>query len=396
MNSTLHPLDSPLSPIYCRECVRTHFIILDTAYHGNSSSVIQLSPYKFNSKGGEGKCDAVHILPVPDVFRYTAPLSNSQTSKGTIQQRSERIVRESGDYMEKFIKDIGMDQKKKCRHNLFPKNLLSGFICESILSCGGQVELPENYLSTIYSKVRNVGGICIADEVQVGMARVGSPTSFWGYQTQNVHPDIVTIGKPIANGFPLGAVLATKSISDSFIKYNQSFHQRQRSSSVEYCEHPFFFTNNQEHSTFAKNRGTGFHSSNGLSVAVAIEVFRILREEKLQQNVIEVGQFLKALLLNLQQDFSELIGDVRGAGLFLGIEFIKDRKTLEPATTECKLVASMMKDLGVIMGVDGPYNNVLKLKPPLCFSTDDCKFLVSRLREVIQSIERRRRSASKL
>jgi 4-aminobutyrate aminotransferase-like enzyme len=188
-----------------------------------------------------------------------------------------------------------------------------------------------------------VGGICIADEVQVGFGRVG--THFWGFETQDVVPDIVTMGKPIGNGHPLAAVVTTPEIADSF------------NNGMEYFN------------TFG---------GNPISCAIGMAVLDVIADEQLQANALGVGNHLMAGLRNLMQEHS-LIGDVRGLGLFVGIELVLDRETLAPAPAQASYIANRMRERGILLSTDGPFHNVLKIKPPMVFTEANADFLVEML-----------------
>ena len=183
--------------------------------------------------------------------------------------------------------------------------------------------------------MRDGGGVCIADEVQVGFGRAGS--HFWAFETQGVVPDIVTMGKPIGNGHPLAAVVTTHEIAASFANGMEYFN------------------------TFG---------GNPVSCAIGLAVLDVIETEQLQQNAAAVGMHLTRRLTALMKAFP-LVGDVRGPGLFVGVEFVEDRATLAPATRQASYIANRMKECGVLMSTDGPFNNVLKIKPPLCFSERD-------------------------
>ena len=186
--------------------------------------------------------------------------------------------------------------------------------------------------------MRAAGGVCIADEVQVGFGRLG--THFWGFETQNAVPDIVVLGKPIGNGFPLAAVVATREIAESF------------------------------------NNGMEFFSTfggNPVSCAAGLAVLDVLQDEQLQQNARAVGEYWIGELNKLQRDFP-VIGDVRGSGLFLGVDFVRSRETREPAPHQASYVVNRLRDLAILAGTDGPHHNVLKLRPPLIFSQTDAAY----------------------
>jgi 4-aminobutyrate aminotransferase-like enzyme len=177
--------------------------------------------------------------------------------------------------------------------------------------------------------------VCIVDEVQVGFGRVG--THFWGFELQDITPDIVVIGKPIGNGHPMGAVITTGEIAESF------------------------------------NNGMEFFSTfggNPVSCAIGLAVLDVIRDEGLQEHALELGTRLRAGLEDLLSEHP-LIGEVRGRGLFIGIELVRDRTTLEPATEEANLLVNRLKKQGMLLSTDGPYHNVIKIKPPMVLNEDD-------------------------
>ena len=227
------------------------------------------------------------------------------------------------------------------------KGLLAAFIGESLMGCGGQIVLPDGYLREVYAHVRAEGSVCIADEVQVGFGRVGS--HFWGFETQGVVPDIVTLGKPMGNGHPLAAVVTTRAIADSFANGMEYFN------------------------TFG---------GNPVSCGVGTAVLDVIEQEGLQANAWRVGKRLLTGLTALM-DKHTIIGDVRGLGLFVGVELVKDRFTLEPAAWEASCIVERMKEQGILIAIDGPLHNVLKLKPPIVFTEENADFLVETLDKVL-------------
>jgi 4-aminobutyrate aminotransferase-like enzyme len=224
---------------------------------------------------------------------------------------------------------------------------LAAFFCESAISCGGQIILPPGYLREAYTAVRAVGGVCVADEVQTGFGRAGE--YFWAFESQGAVPDIVTLGKPIGNGHPLGAVVTTPEIAKSFANGMEYFN------------------------TFG---------GNPVSCAVGLAVLEVIRDEELQENAREVGQYFRDTLRMLGEKH-RLIGDVRGLGLFIGVELVRDRQSLEPADTEASAIIERMKARGVLLSTDGPFHNVLKIKPPIVFSKADSDLVVSELDAVL-------------
>ena len=213
---------------------------------------------------------------------------------------------------------------------------------------GGQIVLPPGYLAEAYRHVRAAGGVCIADEVQVGFGRLG--THFWGFETQGVVPDIVVLGKPIGNAFPLGAVVTTREIAASFDNGMEFF------------------------STFG---------GNPVACAAGLAVLDVLRDEGRQQHALVVGSRLIAGLKGLMERHP-LVGDVRGSGFFLGVELVRDRQSREPAPEEAAYVVNRLREKGVLTGTDGPHDNVLKLRPPLVFTPEDSDFFVATLEDVLR------------
>jgi 4-aminobutyrate aminotransferase-like enzyme/Ser/Thr protein kinase RdoA (MazF antagonist) len=296
---------------------REDIIVLDAAYHGNTTTLIDISPYKFNGPGGTGKKPWVHIAPIPDDYRG-------------LYKRDDP---EAGPKYAWHVAQIA-DRVKP-----------AAYIAESLPSVGGQIVLPPGYLSDVYKSVREAGGVSIADEVQVGFGRLGS--CFFGFELQNVTPDIVVLGKPIGNGFPLAAVITTPEIAASFDNGMEFF------------------------STFG---------GNPVACAAGLAVLDVLEEERLQENALTVGEYLLNGLRRLRH---ELIGDVRGLGLFLGIELVRDRVTLEPASSEASRIVNRLRERGILTGTDGPHHNVIKLRPPLCFTKEDADRFIDVLDDVI-------------
>ena len=297
-------------------------VVVEVGYHGNTNACVDISSYKFDRKGGQGAPAGTHVVPIPDPYRglHRGPESGPAYARH-IQKAIEKVQQQGRG--------------------------IAGFIAESILSCGGQVEPPQGYLREAYRYVREAGGVCIADEVQVGFGRVGE--AFWGFELQGVVPDIVVMGKPIGNGHPLGAVACRPEIAEAFANGMEYFN------------------------TFG---------GNPVSCAIGREVLRVIEEEGLQEHARQVGNYLLEGLHSLKQQYP-LIGDVRGRGLFLGFELVTDRKSLEPATAQASYLANRMREKGVLMSTDGPYDNVLKIKPPMCFNKDNADFLLRMLEEVL-------------
>jgi len=224
---------------------------------------------------------------------------------------------------------------------------LAGFIAETCPSVGGQLMLPPGYLTNVYRSVRAAGGVCIADEVQTGLGRMG--TQFWAFEAHDVVPDIVVMGKPLGNGHPMAAVVTTREIADAF------------DNGMEYF------------STFG---------GNNVSCAVGLAVLDVLQEEKLQAHALAVGARMLGGLRALAERY-EIIGDVRGSGLFLGVELVRDRETREPAGDEASFVANRMREMSILLGTDGPYHNVVKIRPPMPFDAADADRLVESFERIL-------------
>ncbi len=297
-------------------------IVLDCAYHGNTNFLIDISPYKFDGPGGQGAKPFVHKTLTPDVYR------------GKYRGDDAGI---------KYAQDVRDIIIKLSQEGRAP----AAFICESLPGVGGQIVLPKNYFKNAFKYVREANGVCIADEVQVGFGRVGE--YFWGFEQQDVIPDIVVLGKPIGNGHPMGAVITTREIADAF------------------------------------NNGMEFFTTTGgnpVSCAVGMAVLEVIENEKLQAHALEVGNYLHKRLEELYR--YSIVGDVRGMGLFLGVELVRDKNSLEPADWEAKYIADRMRDHGILISVDGPLHNVLKIKPPLVFTKNNSDFLVDTLHKIFR------------
>lgn len=301
---------------------REDLLLIDGAYHGNTAALIDASPYKHNGPGGRGAPPHIHAVPMPDPYRGRFPGPDSGPAYARLVQAAIAAMQAQG-------------------------RAPAGFIVEPVLGCGGQVVLPAGYLRQAFAYVRAAGGVCIADEVQVGFGRVGS--HFWGFQTQGVLPDIVTLGKPIGNGHPLAAVVTTPAIAASFANGMEYFN------------------------TFG---------GNPVSCAVGLAVLDVLEGEGLQAHARQVGERLLAGLRGLMTRHA-LIGDVRGLGLFVGVELVTDRVAKHPAGAHAAYVVERMQARGILISSDGPDHNVLKLKPPLVFSAANADHLVQTLDEIL-------------
>ena len=304
---------------------REDIIVLEHAYHGHTNTLIDISPYKFDGPGGRGKKPWVHVAPLADDYR------------GLYRRKDKQ----AGEKYARHVAEILERTREEGRG-------VAAYIAETLPSVGGQIVFPPGYLAEVYRYARAAGAVCIADEVQVGFGRLG--THFWGFETQGVVPDIVVLGKPIGNAFPLAAVITTEEIAKSF------------------------------------NNGMEFFSTfggNPVACAAGLAVLDVLEEEHLQQNALRVGTHLINGLKALQERHA-LIGDVRGSGLFLGIDLVLDRETHEPAPLQASYVINRLRECGILTGTDGPHHNVIKLRPPLVFTEADADFFIRTLEAILQ------------
>ena len=287
-------------------------ITVDGAYHGNTQALIEISPYKHAGPGGKGAPEWVKTVTMPDGYR------------GPHKGQGPEIGAAYGEYVRRAVEEIRAQGRGP-----------AAFIVEPMLGCGGQVVLPRGYMASAFAHVRGAGGLCIADEVQVGFGRAGD--EFWAFQTQEVIPDIVTLGKPIGNGHPLAAVVTTREIADAFANGMEYFN------------------------TFG---------GNPVSCAIGLAVLGVIESEGLQENARVMGARMLDGLEELKAKYP-LIGDVRGQGLYLGAELVRDRESLEPAAEEADYIINRAKDFGILLSTDGPLHNVLKMKPPLVLNEGD-------------------------
>lgn len=299
-------------------------MVMAHGYHGNTQMAIDVSDYKFNNPKGQGQKGNIAIAELPDTYRG----------------------RHSGDNAGHLY---AVDAARQINASQSP---IAAFIAEPIVGCGGQVPLANGYLEGVYKAIRAQGGICISDEVQTGFGRLGD--HFWGFEAQNVVPDVVILGKPMGNGHPIGAVITTDEVAESFEK------------------------------------GVEFFSSfggNPVSCAIGLSVLEVMEEEQLQEHTKHVGKYYQSLLKGLQKKHA-CIGDVRGSGLFLGVDIVETGTQ----NTDRKLAHHIKNELRqrhILISTDGPDDNVLKTKPPLCFSKENAEEVVEVMDEVLFSTKTR-------
>jgi 4-aminobutyrate aminotransferase-like enzyme/Ser/Thr protein kinase RdoA (MazF antagonist) len=298
-----------------------NIMVMEHGYHGHTMTGIEISDYKFSNKKGPGQKPWILRTPIPDTFwgRYREDEAGQKYASDASQQ----------------ILDFGAP--------------IAAFISEPIVGCGGQVPLAPGYLKHLYPAIRAQGGVCISDEVQTGFGRLGE--YFWGFEAQEVVPDIVVLGKPMGNGHPMGAVITTDEIARSF------------------------------------EEGVEFFSSfggNPVSCAIGLEVLNVIEEENLQHHAWEVGEYYKKLIWELANDF-DCIGDVRGSGLFLGFEIVDEHGQQD--TDLAAKIKNELRNRHILISTDGPYDNVLKSKPPLCFSRENAEQVVENIRQILKMIK---------
>ena len=296
-------------------------IVLDGAYHGHLISLIEVSPYKYNGAGGFKPPENVHALPIPDPFRG--------------KYRGEDSGEKYAEEMNKILKKIKIPPT---------------FLSEPIMGCGGQLIPPEGFMKKAYDLVKANNGLCIADEVQIGFGRMGDV--FWGFESQSVVPDIVSLGKSIGNGHPLSVVVTTTEIADRFNNGMEYFNS---------------------------------YGGNPVSCAIGKAVLEIIEEEELQKNAREVGIGLLKMLKELEGKHEQL-GDVRGKGLFLGVEIMEGSDYSQPSKKVAGTIVNKMKEFGILVSVDGPDHNVIKIKPPMVFNFQNACQLVETLDKVLLKI----------
>ncbi len=293
-------------------------IVLDHGYHGHTNTLIDASPYKHAGPGGRGAPRWVHVAELPDLYR----------GSGQGLPASEAARHYAGSVAGQIAAIAASGRR------------LGAFLAETCPSVGGQHLLPPGYLAQVYAQVRAAGGLCVADEVQTGFGRLGD--CFYAFEDHGVVPDIVVLGKPIANGFPLAAVVTTPAIAEAFDNGME-----------------FFST----------------YGGNPVACAAGLAVLDVLRDEPLQRDAARVGERLRAGLSALAQ-VHERIGDVRGEGLFWGVELVRERETKAPDAALASRIVNALREAGVLIGTDGPDHNVLKIRPPMPFDLADADTLL--------------------
>jgi alanine-glyoxylate transaminase/(R)-3-amino-2-methylpropionate-pyruvate transaminase len=298
-------------------------ISLRNAYHGGSAGTMGAtahSVWKYNVPHSFGVHHALAPYPYRGTFGYADP-----------------------DAGKKYADDV------KQLIDYATPGKVAAFIAESIQGVGGFVEFPKGYLAQTYEYVRAAGGVCIADEVQTGFGRTG--THFWGFETQDVIPDIVTMAKGIGNGCPLAAVVTTQQIAQSLV-------------------------GKVHFNTFG---------GNPIVTAIGKAVLEVIEKENLQANAHKIGGHIFAGLAKLKEKH-KVIGDVRGKGLMVGIELVKDRATKTPGKEECAQVLETARNLGLLIGKGGLWGQTIRFAPPMCITQADANFVLEVLDEAFAAL----------
>jgi len=293
-------------------------IAMKASYHGNSTLIHELSTAAWPEDGLPE-----HVVAVEPPNTYRGPFTGDDAGR-----RYAELV------------DNAMDELDRRGQGT------AAFICDTIFDTQGTLEAPADYFTEVYRRVRARGGLCIADEVQAGLARTGK---MWGFQHYDVVPDIVTLGKPLGDGHPIGAVVTSREIAISFTENNVYFN------------------------TFG---------GNPVSAAVGRAVLDVVVDEQLVPHVAETGAYLKKRLAELSIRH-EIIGDIRGHGLFVGVELVQDKAEKTPANEFARTLPDAMKDEGILIGLTGRYGNVLKIRPPLVFGRDEVDRVVDAIDKLL-------------
>jgi 4-aminobutyrate aminotransferase-like enzyme/Ser/Thr protein kinase RdoA (MazF antagonist) len=304
---------------------RSDVAVIDGAYHGNTTAVTGISPNRYRGPGGGAPPPTTHELVQPDRYRGRYTYDHPDPGRAYAEDAVSTL---------RGLASCGTP--------------IAVLFAESLMGTAGQIVYPPGFLQTIVAEVHRLGGLYVADEVQVGFGRLGH--SFWGFQRHDVLPDIVTMGKPIGNGHPMAAVVTTRAIADNFDNGMKYFN------------------------TFA---------GNPVSCAIGNAVLDVIADQHLQDNALDVGAYTEMRLRQLALEH-DLIGDVRGDGLYLGVDLVVDRDTKAPAPAHAKAICEELRDHGIISWPNGTHDNVLKFKPPMTFTRSHADLFVEHLDQVLR------------
>ncbi len=304
-------------------------LVLEEGYHGNTQTCIDVSHYKFKHYKGEvaNFAKATQVVPM-SMYGQVANLPEQKVRVGEVANFAEAM--DSTDY--------------RLPITISPSMV---FIHESLPSCAGQIVPHKDFFMDIYAEIKKRGGVCIADEVQTGLGRVGS--HYWAFELYTIAPDIVTIGKPLGNGHPIAAVACTREMANAFAKG------------------PEFFSS---------------FGGNPVSCAIASEVLTVIDDENLQAHAKEMGDYWMSSLRSLQSEHP-VIGNVRGHGLFIGIEFIEP-ETRVAAKQKAEYIVKRMLDHRILTSLDGPQGNVMKIKPPMTITREEVDLFLGVMEKVLK------------
>ena len=300
----------------------TGIIVTEDAYHGNSYAIAEIST---EDNTPADRSDYVVTVPSPDTYRG--------------EYRDADAAERYASHVHGAIETL---EKRGIK--------LAAFIVDTIFSSNGIVAPPSGYLKTAARTVKDAGGLFVADEVQPGFGRTGK--NFWGFEADGVLPDIVTMGKPMGNGHPLAATVMQRPLTETFAEKTGYFN------------------------TFG---------GNPVSSAAGMAVLDVIENENLQTNALEVGEYLSAGIQSIATNH-EIIGDVRGSGLFIAIELVDDRQARNPATSTTSRVVEALFDAGILTGSIGPDENILKLRPPMVFSKENADFFLEQFDGALSTV----------
>ena len=288
----------------------TGFIVTENAYHGNTSAVTEISP---SSASAEPRPPYVFAVPAPDTYRSTREGAGRR---------------------------FGRDVRAAIADMQAAGITLAGFVADSIFSSDGVFPGEPGFLVEAVEAVRDAGGVYIADEVQPGFGRTGE--MMWGFERHGVVPDMVVMGKPMGNGFPVGGLAIRPDLLEAFGSTSGYFN------------------------TFG---------GNPVAAAAGLAVLDTLKDEGLQQNSFEIGAYLRSEL-RIAAASGDQIGDVRGAGLYIGIEIVTDKASKEPDRDAAERIVNGLRQRNILIGTAGRHGNVLKIRPPLCFARENADFFL--------------------
>jgi len=316
---------------------RKDIFSVDGAYHGNLTTTMAISPYKTHKLASYKQSKWAHVAPLPCAYRGKFQRDNFAGDEATVGRLyaslTEQVIEE--------VRDKGRE--------------VAAFFVESMISCGGQTPLPKDYLRQLQKYLQSIGSLLVCDEVQTGFGRSGK--RMWAFQLDgdDIKPDIVTIGKPMGNGFPISAVVTTREIAQSFGNINTEYFN-----------------------TFGGNPA---------SCAAALAVLDELEQNQLQKQADEVGEYILEKLKQLKSN-STVIGDVRGYGYFIGIDLVRNLESKVEAPEFAQFAVERFRQEKILMSAEGKYGNVLKFKPPMVFNMDDARLFLNVLTKILDDLEK--------